>query len=228
MAEVAVIFAPIIIKVSQIMNKLSKIFRQWRKPQKKHPTIKIIGVGCGGGNVINHIHDLGNDGISLAVCDLDETTLKQSKASITLQLGHDGLGAGNNPELGHIEAEKKIEDIRTLLKDKTEITFIVTCLGGGCGTGVAPVIARESKKLGLTTVSVATIPFEFEGNHKYNQALHGIREITKHSDALFLLNNQYIIKHHSDLSMMEAFANADKLMCGIIKSIINFIKLSPR
>ena len=210
------------------MNKLSKIFRQWRKPQKKHPTIKIIGVGCGGGNVINHIHDLGNDGISLAVCDLDETTLKQSKASITLQLGDDGLGAGNNPELGHIEAEKKIEDIRTLLKDKTEITFIVTCLGGGCGTGVAPVIARESKKLGLTTVSVATIPFKFEGNRKYTQALHGIREMTKHSDALFLLNNQYIIKHHSNLSIMEAFANADKLMGEIINSIINFIKLSPR
>ena len=205
------------------MNKLFKISQWWRKHPKEKNSIKVIGVGCGGGNVVNHMHDLESNGFSLAVCDMDRTTLKRSKVPITLQLGIDGLGAGNNPNIGHLEAERKIKDIRTLLESNTGIVFVVTCLGGGCGTGAAPVIARESRKLGITTIGVATIPFGFEGKKKYEQALNGIRKFAKNSDALFLLNNQYIIRHHSDLSMAEAFANADKVMCEVIKKLADSI-----
>ena len=205
------------------MNKLFKITQWWRKCPKEKNSIKVIGVGCGGGNVVNHMHDLESNGFSLAVCDMDRTTLKRSKVPITLQLGIDGLGAGNNPNMGHLEAERKIKDIRTLLESNTGIVFVVTCLGGGCGTGAAPVIARESRKLGITTIGVATIPFGFEGKKKYEQALNGIRKFAKNSDALFLLNNQYIIRHHSDLSMAEAFANADKVMCEVIKKLADSI-----
>lgn len=206
------------------MNNLLKISQWWKKHSSKQPTIKVIGVGCGGGNIVNHMYDLGSNEISLVVCDMDRTTIEQSKVPIKLQLGHDGLGAGNNPKIGRKEAEKKIADIRTLLKNDTEMVFVVTCLGGGCGTGVTPSIARESKQLGITTIGVATIPFEFEGKHKYEQALDGIQELTKNCDAVFLLNNQYILKHHNNMSMMSAFANADKLMCEIIRNIIQFIK----
>lgn len=210
------------------MNKLFKILQWWRRYSKKKKSIRVIGVGCGGGNIVNHLHDFGSHEFSLAVCDMDETTLKHSKVPITLQLGIDGLGAGNNPDVGHLEAEKKTKDIRTLLESNTSIVFVVTCLGGGCGTGAAPVIARESRKLGITTIGVATIPFDFEGKKKYEQALNGVRELTRNSDALFLFNNQSIIKHYSDLSMTEAFSNADKMMCEIIRKLADFISIPSK
>ena len=207
------------------MNKLFKILQWWRKHPKEKKGIKVIGVGCGGGNVVNHLHDFGSNGFTLAVCDMDMTTLKRSKAPMKFQLGIDGLGAGNNPNVGHLEAEKKIKDIRTLLESNTDIVFVVTCLGGGCGTGAAPVIACESRKLGIKTIGVATIPFDFEGKKKYEQALNGVRELAKNSDAIFLLNNQSIIRHHSDLSMAEAFANADKVMCEVIRELADSISV---
>lgn len=210
------------------MNKLFKISKWWRKHPREKKGIKVIGVGCGGGNVVNHLYDFGNNEFSLAVCDMDRTTLKRSKVPITLQLGFDGLGAGNNPDVGYLEAEKKTKDIRTLLESNTDIVFVVTCLGGGCGTGTAPVIARESRKLGITTIGVATIPFDFEGKKKYEQALNGVRELTRNSDALFLFNNQSIIKHYSDLSMTEAFADADKMMCEVIRKLADFISVPSK
>ena len=200
----------------------------WRKHPREKKGIKVIGVGCGGGNVVNHLHDFGSNEFSLAVCDMDRTTLKRSKVPITVQLGIDGLGAGNNPDMGYLEAEKKNKDIHTLLENDTDIVFVVTCLGGGCGTGAAPVIARESRKLGFTTIGVATIPFDFEGKKKYEQALNGVRELTRNSDALFLFNNQSIIKHHSDLSMAEAFADADKMMCEVIRKLADFISVPSK
>ena len=210
------------------MNKSFKISQWRRKHSGEKKSIKVIGVGCGGGNVVNHLHDFGSNEFSLAVCGMDRTALKCSKVPTTLQLGIDGLGAGNNPEVGQLEAEKKAKDIRILLENNTDIVFIVTCLGGGCGTGAAPVIARESRALGITTIGVASIPFDFEGNKRYEQALNGVRELTKNSDALFLLNNQSIIRHHRGLPMAEVFANADKMMCEVIEKLADSISVSSK
>ena len=182
--------------------------------------IEVIGVGCGGINVVNHMQMHGFKEVSLAVCDMDASVIHNSKVQEKLLLGSDGLGAGNKPELGQKEAEKKISDIQTLIKKQTKVTFVVTCLGGGCGTGVAPIIARESKKRGIKTIGVATLPFEFEGKIKFSQAIEGIRELAANTDSMFVLNNQYILKHHPELAMNNAFSKADELIGDVVWSII--------
>lgn len=154
---------------------------------------------------------------------MDAEALKNAKASKKLLLGKVGYGTGNTPEIRCLEAERETESIRTLLGADTDLAFVVTCLGGGCGTGVAPVVARESKKSGITTIGVATIPFEFEGNNKKEQALDGVRELAKYSDALFILNNQYLSIHHKDLFVTEAFGLADKIMHDIIKKLVDSV-----
>jgi len=185
-------------------------------------TIKIIGVGCGGGNIVNHLSESKLNDVSLAVCDSDGSVVERTKANVALQLGTDGLGTGSNPAVGRAEAEKKVADIRALLRDKPQMTFVVSCFGGGCGTGVAPVIARESKSMGITTIGIATLPFEFEGKIRYECALDGIREMAKNTDAMFLLNNQYVFREHWELPMNEAFTKADELIGNVIKSIVSF------
>lgn len=182
--------------------------------------IEVIGVGCGGINVVNHMQMHGFKDVSLAVCDMDASVIHNSKVKEKLLLGSDGLGAGNKPELGQKEAEKKIPDIQALIKERTKVTFVVTCLGGGCGTGAAPIIARESKKRGIKTIGVATLPFEFEGKIKFSQAIEGIRELAANTDSIFVLNNQYILKHHPELAMNNAFSKADELIGDVIWSIV--------
>ncbi|MBR5984147.1 MAG: hypothetical protein IK025_10580 [Bacteroidales bacterium] len=190
--------------------------------------VKIIGVGCGGGNIVNHLSESKLNDVSLAVCDLDASVVERTKAGTALQLGTDGLGTGSNPDIGRAEAERKIADIRALLSDKPQMAFVVSCFGGGCGTGVAPVIARESKSMGITTIGIATLPFEFEGNLRYECALDGIREMAKNTDAMFLLNNQYVFRQHWELPMNEAFTKADELMGNVIKCIASFTETPER
>lgn len=185
--------------------------------------IEVIGVGRGGINIVNYMQMNGFMNVSLAVCDMDASAINHSKVQQKLLLGSDGLGAGNKPELGQKEAEKKITDIQALIKEQTKVTFVVTCLGGGCGTGVSPIIARESKKRGLKTIGVATLPFEFEGKIAFNQAIDGIRELAATTDSMFVLNNQYILKHHPELAMNTAFSKADELMGDVVWSIVGFM-----
>ena len=184
------------------------------------PTIKLIGVGCGGNNIVNHISQSDLDGISFVACDMDAKVLEKSAAATTLQLGTDGLGSGNSPEKATIAAEENIDAIKKLFDDKPSMTFVVTCLGGGCGTGAAPVIARESKKMGITTVALATLPFELEGERRFSQASEGIQNLARNTEAFFLLNNQYIKKQFSDLPINQAFAKADDLLAEVAKSLI--------
>ncbi len=191
-------------------------------------SIRIIGVGCGGGNIVKHLSESELNDVSLAVCDLDGSVVEHTKANVALQLGTDGLGTGSNPTLGRAEAEKKVADIRALLSDKPQMAFVVSCFGGGCGTGVAPVIARESKSMGITTIGIATLPFEFEGNARKECALDGIREMAKNTDAMFLLNNQYVFRQHWELPMNEAFTKADELIGNVIKSIVSFTATPER
>ena len=185
-----------------------------------NPTVKVIGVGCGGNNIVNHISQNHLEGFSFVACDMDAKVLEKSAATTTLQLGTDGLGSGNSPEKARISAEANIDAIKKLFDDRTSMTFVITCLGGGCGTGAAPVIARESKKLGITTVALATLPFELEGKRRFSQASEGIQNLARNTDALFLLNNQYIKTQYCDLPINQAFAKADDLLAEVAKSLI--------
>lgn len=187
------------------------------------PTVKVIGVGCGGNNIVNHISQCNFESISFVACDMDAKVLEKAAATTTLQLGTDGLGSGNKPEKANFAAEENIDAIRKLFDDKPSLTFVVTCLGGGCGTGAAPVIARESKKMGITTIALATLPFELEGERRFSQALEGIQHMAKDTDAIFLLNNQFIKKQFCDLSINQAFEKADDLLAEITKSLIRAI-----
>ena len=185
------------------------------------PTVKVIGVGCGGNNIVNHMSQSNFENMSFVACDMDAKVLEKSAAATTLQLGTDCLGSGNKPEKANFEAEENVDAIRKLFDDKPLWTFVVTCLGGGCGTGAAPVIARESKKMGITTIALATLPFELEGERRFSQAMEGIRNMARDTDALFLLNNQYIKKQYSDLPINQAFEKADDLLAEVAKSLIH-------
>ena len=186
-------------------------------------TVKVIGVGCGGNNIVNHISQSHLEGFSFIACDMDANVLEKSAAATTLQIGTDGLGSGNSHEKAHIAAEENIDAIKKLLNDKPSLAFVVTCLGGGCGTGAAPVIARESKKMGITTVVLATLPFELEGERRFSQASEGIQNLARNTDALFLLNNQYIKEQYCDLPINQAFAKADDLLAEVAKCLIRSI-----
>lgn len=185
--------------------------------------IEVIGVGCGGTNIVNYMQTHGFKDVPLAVCDMDASVIENSKVQEKILLGMDGLGAGNNLELGKSEAEKKMTDIRSIIKEYTKIAFVVVCLGGGCGTGASPIIAREIKKRGVKTIGVATLPFEFEGKIKFNQAMNGLIELATYTDAIFVLNNQYILNHHPELAMNAAFSMTNELMVKIVGSIIDFM-----
>lgn len=185
-----------------------------------NPTVKIIGVGCGGNNIVNHLCQSNFESMSFVACDMDANVLEKSAAATTLQIGTDGLGSGNSPEKANIAAEENTDAIKKLFDDKPSMTFVVTCLGGGCGTGAAPVIARESKMMGITTVVLATLPFELEGERRFSQASEGIQNLARNADALFLLNNQYIKEQYCDLPINQAFAKADDLLAEVAKNLI--------
>ena len=185
------------------------------------PTVKVIGVGCGGNNIVNHISQSNLDSMSFMACDMDAKVLEKSATATKLQLGTDGLGSGNKPEKANLMAKENIDAIRNLFDTNTSLTIVVTCLGGGCGTGAAPIIVRESKKMGITTIALATLPFELEGERRFSQALEGIRNMARDTDALFLLNNQYIKEQYSDLPINQAFEKADDLLAEVAKSFIH-------
>ena len=141
--------------------------------EKENSIIKVIGVGGGGGNAVNHMYREGIHDVSFVLCNTDAQALNDSPVPVHLQLGKEGLGAGNRPERAREAAEETIEDIRRMLDDGTRMAFITAGMGGGTGTGAAPVIARESKNMGILTVGIVTIPFRFEGARKIDQALDG-------------------------------------------------------
>ncbi len=157
---------------------------------KENSIIKVIGVGGGGGNAVNHMYREGIHDVSFVLCNTDAQALNASPVPVHLQLGSEGLGAGNKPEKARMAAEESIEEIRAMLNDGTRMAFITAGMGGGTGTGAAPVIARISKEMGILTVGIVTIPFRWEGVKKINQALDGVEEMAKHVDALLVINNE--------------------------------------
>ena len=185
--------------------------------------IKVIGVGGGGGNAVNHMYKEGIHDVSFVLCNTDNQALSDSPIPTRLQLGTEGLGAGNRPERAKEAALESLDSIKEMLNDGTRMVFITAGMGGGTGTGAAPVIAQCAKDMGILTVGIVTIPFRFEGKKKIYQALDGVEEISKHVDALLVINNELLRKVYPDLTVLNAFAKADDTLSIAAKSIAEII-----
>lgn len=193
------------------------------EPEKNNCIIKVIGVGGGGGNAVNHMYREGIHDVTFVLCNTDNQALNDSPVPVHLQLGKEGLGAGNKPEKARQAAEESLDDIKNMLNDGTRMAFITAGMGGGTGTGAAPVIARVSKEMGILTVGIVTIPFRFEGPKKIDQALDGVEEMSKHVDALLVINNERLREIYPDLSLMAAFGKADDTLSIAARSIAEII-----
>lgn len=193
------------------------------EPEKENSIIKVIGVGGGGGNAVNHMYREGIHDVTFVLCNTDNQALNDSPVPVHLQLGKEGLGAGNKPAKARQAAEETLEDIKNMLNDGTKMAFITAGMGGGTGTGAAPVIARVSKELGILTVGIVTIPFRFEGPKKIDQALDGVEEMSKHVDALLVINNERLRQIYPDLTVLDAFGKADDTLSVAAKSIAEII-----
>ena len=187
--------------------------------------IKVIGVGGGGGNAVNHMYKEGIHDVAFVVCNTDSKALEQSPVPTKLQLGHEGLGAGNRPEKGREATKESLEEIQNMLNDGTKMVFITAGMGGGTGTGAAPLIAKVAKDMDILTVGIVTIPFRWEGHKKIDQALDGVEEISKNVDALLVINNEKLREIYSDLSVRTAFAKANDTLLIAAKSIAEIITM---
>lgn len=187
--------------------------------------IKVIGVGGGGGNAVNHMYREGIGGVNFVLCNTDSKALSDSPVPFRIQLGKDGLGAGNDPSRARAAAEESIEEIRRLLNDGTKMVFITAGMGGGTGTGAAPIIAHEAKEKGILTVGIVTIPFRFEGVRKIDKALDGVTAMSKEVDALLVVNNERLRSVYPELSVLNAFEKADNTLTVAARSIADIITM---
>jgi cell division protein FtsZ len=188
--------------------------------------IKVVGVGGGGCNAVRNMYNDGVDGVTYAVCNTDSQSLSRSPVPVKIQLG-EGLGAGGDPNKGRSEAENGIDSIRNLLSDGTKMVFVTAGMGGGTGTGAAPVVAGVAKDMGMLTVGVVTLPFYFEKKKKIIKALKGVEELRKNVDALLIVNNERLcdVYSDSDISVKDAFLKADNILMDAVKGISELITL---
>ena len=189
--------------------------------------IKVIGVGGGGCNAVRNMYDDNISGVTLAVCNTDSKSLAPSPVPVKILLG-EGLGAGGKPEIGRSEAEKNIADIEHLLNDGTKMVFITASMGGGTGTGSAPVVASVARKMGMLTIGIVTIPFRFEKKQKIIRALRGVDEMRKNVDAILIINNERLCDVYADttISVKESFARADNILKDAVKGISELITVN--
>lgn len=187
--------------------------------------IKVIGVGGGGCNAVKNMYAEGIVNVSFTVCNTDSQSLSKSPVPVKIMLGKSGLGAGANPEVGRSEAQNTQEDIKKLLDDGTKMVFVTAGMGGGTGTGAAPVIAGIAKGMGILTVGIITIPFYFEKRKKIVKALQGVEEMRKNVDALLIVNNERLCDVYADseITVKDAFKLADKVLSDATKSISELI-----
>ena len=193
---------------------------------KMQGIIKVVGVGGGGCNAVNNMYKEGVEGVTYAVCNTDSQSLSRSEVPVKIQLG-EGLGAGGDPEKGRDEAVSTIDSIQNLLNDGTKMVFVTAGMGGGTGTGAAPVVAGVAKNMGLLTIGVVTIPFYFEKKRKIIKALKGVEEMRKNVDALLIVNNERLCDVYSDaeIPLKEAFFRADNILMDAVKGISELITL---
>ncbi len=192
--------------------------------QPANSTIKVIGVGGGGCNAVNYMYNQRIEGCTFIVCNTDAQALNDSSVPIKIQLG-EGLGAGCNPTEGRNAALNSQDEIaEKVIDNNTDMLFITAGMGGGTGTGAAPVIAAMAKKKGILTVGVVTIPFKSEGNESMSKAIDGINELEKNVDSLIIINNEKIYKEYADLLIKDAFSKADEVLATAVRGITEIIK----
>lgn len=195
-------------------------------PEKRSSMIKVIGVGGGGGNAVNHMLELGIKDVDFVLCNSDKQALDSSKIPLKIQLGAtltQGLGCGNNPEMGKKSAIESIDEIKEILGNNTKMIFITAGMGGGTGTGAAPIIAQAASEMDILTVAIVSIPFRFEGPKRKNQAIEGINELSNYVDSLLVVNNERIREFYGNLPFPKAFAHANDILATAAKSIAEII-----
>lgn len=195
-------------------------------PKNQSSIIKVIGVGGGGSNAVNHMFRQGIKGVDFIICNTDAQAMESSPVPTKIQLGERGLGAGSIPAVGKEAASQKIDQIREILSKNTEMVFITAGMGGGTGTGAAPVIASIAKELGILTVAIVTIPFTFEGKKRKFQADEGILELKKHADTMLIICNDKLRELCGDLKLSEAFNKADDVLTTAAKGIAEIITVT--
>src|SRR6478609_2909345 len=195
-------------------------------PKEKSSIIKVIGVGGGGSNAVNHMFSQSIDGVNFIICNTDAQAIALSQVPNKIQLGPhltQGLGAGANPEIGKQATEESLEEIKRILEVNTKMAFITAGMGGGTGTGGAPIISKICKDLGILTVGIVTTPFSYEGKKRQLQAEEGIRALKQHVDTLLVISNDKLRHQFGNLKMKEAFAKADNVLATAAKCITDVI-----
>ncbi len=198
-------------------------------PKDQASIIKVIGVGGGGSNAVNHMYNQGITGVDFIICNTDAQALELSPIPNKIQLGTtltEGLGAGANPEVGKNAAIEDIDNIKKILENNTKMVFITAGMGGGTGTGAAPVIAKVAREMGILTVGIVTIPFSFEGRRRKQQAEEGLEQLRQNVDTLLIINNDKLRMMHGNLKMGEAFSKADDILTVAAKGIAEIITVA--
>ena len=207
------------------MDVMNEEIVEFDCPTEKAKIIKVIGVGGGGGNAVNYMYKQGIHDVTFALCNTDNQSLNDSPVPVKIQLGKEGLGAGNKPNVAREAAEESAEQIKNMLNDGTKMVFITATMGGGTGTGAAPVIARIAKEMDILTVGIVTIPFKWEGNKKIDQAINGVEAINEYVDALLVINNEKLLEIYTERSVSEGFDKANETLSIAAKSIAEIITI---
>jgi cell division protein FtsZ len=197
-------------------------------PKQENSIIKVVGVGGGGGNAVGHMFNQGITGVDFAICNTDNQAMDSSPVNIKIQLGPkltEGRGAGTKPEVGKEACIESIDEVRTFITKGTKMLFITAGMGGGTGTGAAPIIAKAAREEGILTVGVVTIPFKFEGLKRQRQALEGLEQLKSNVDAILVISNDKLREIFGNLSITEAFAEADNILTTAVKGIAEIITI---
>jgi cell division protein FtsZ len=198
-------------------------------PQNNSSIIKVIGVGGGGGNAVAHMYQQGIVGVDFAICNTDAQAMEHSEIPVRIALGPhltEGRGAGSKPEVGKEACIESIDEVRTFLSDNTKMLFITAGMGGGTGTGAAPIIAKAAKEMHILTVAIVTLPFKFEGMRRQRQALEGLEQLKKNVDSILVVSNDKVREIHGNLALSDAFSQADNILTTAAKGIAEIITVA--
>lgn len=195
-------------------------------PKNESPIIKVLGVGGGGSNAVTHMYNQGIVGVDFAICNTDAQAMQQSPVPTKIQLGPElteGRGAGSKPAVGKLACEESIEEVRQYLNNNCKMLFITAGMGGGTGTGAAPIIARTAREMGILTVGIVTLPFTFEGRRRSNQGMDGLNELKANVDTIIIISNDKLRQIYGNLSISNAFGQADNILTTAAKGIAEII-----
>lgn len=197
-------------------------------PKEQSSIIKVIGIGGGGSNAVTHMFNQGITGVNFVICNTDAQAMELSPVPNKIQLGPsltEGRGAGSLPEVGKMATEESMDDIKEILNVNTKMVFITAGMGGGTGTGGAPVVAKLARELGILSVGIVTVPFQFEGKRRRSQAADGIQELKSYVDTILVISNNKLREIYGNLTLSEAFAEADNILTTAAKGIAEIITM---